>query len=82
MTLFMFPRQLIKSELRRRKTHQIYDNGFNLTLNHLDVFGRTLKGDLVLSLGELDVHLCGQDEDHKEKTFPLGLKPKIFLMAT
>lgn len=38
-------------------THQIRNNGFNLALHHLHVFGGTFQGDLIFSLGELNVHL-------------------------
>ena len=42
-------------------THQISDDGFDLALHDLHVFGGPLQGDPVLSLGELNVHL---DEEH------------------
>lgn len=38
-------------------THQIRNNGFNLTLHHLHIFGGTFQGDSIFSLGKLDVNL-------------------------
>ena len=39
------------------ETHQICNNSFNLGMDHLQVFGGTLQGDLIFSLSELNVHL-------------------------
>ena len=46
--------ETVYSELN---THQICNNSFDLVLHHLHVFGGTLQGDPVFSLGELNVHL-------------------------
>lgn len=43
-------------------THQICNNGFNLSLHHLHIFGGTFQGDFIFSLGELNVHLKAQKQ--------------------
>lgn len=44
-------------EIGKLKSYQICNNGFNLALYYLYIFGGTLQRDLVLSLGEFNVHL-------------------------
>lgn len=48
--------------LSNLETHQICNDGFDLALHHLHVFGGTLQGDPIFSLSELNVHLDEQYE--------------------
>lgn len=59
------PLQLLRLfGFRQLNTHQIRNDDFNLTLHHLHVFSGTFQGDLIFSLGELNVHLGAQKQQN------------------